>query len=567
MNFTTWDIETTNWNVIQAIGYYNEYRKGVVSTVDEIIEIMEEIGGVFFAHAAGIFDNKFLLEKIFNIYNLEDIKIKLIHNTVGHIEIKNKFTLRDSFYLFPESLKKLGISFEAGEKMDVDRSNIGKYSKKVINDYVLSDCILLYNILKKAEISGFDLSNLTIAQATFKNWKEQTSEVDLENMKTLDRIDPIFRNAYFGGRTEVFRRYGENLNYYDVRSMYPFVMKNYIYPYGMALNTKIFQKDKLGIYNVEVYIPENVYLPPLPFREEKTGKVLFPVGKFETWATNVELNLLNDIQGAEFKVIKGYYWENHTKPFNDYIDYWYNIKQNSSGAMREIAKKHLNCLYGKLGQKRNFKQISFKAPSDIETMIEKNYTLIWMSNTDMTSENIIVDPEKNQIWVYDEPSHVPYSYVHIALFVTSYARAHLYNIMKKILDRNGNIYYCDTDSIFTDILLETGDNLGELGQENNDKISKAVFVSPKLYSYVENEKNKTKAKGCNSEGFTFDNMMEILHGEIYTSKKEGLIGFMEAVKRKKNWIEMRLLERQIDNKFSKREISNDYNTLPLIFKK
>jgi hypothetical protein len=34
------------------------------------------------------------------------------------------------------------------------------------------------------------------------------------------------REAYYGGVTEVYKPYGECLNYYDVNSLYPFVAKN-----------------------------------------------------------------------------------------------------------------------------------------------------------------------------------------------------------------------------------------------------------------------------------------------------------------------------------------------------
>lgn len=566
MKFSVWDIETENWNQITYIGYYNETEQGVVKTVGEIIEIMERIGGVFFAHAAGIFDNKFLLDTILRRYNLKDINIKLIHNNIGHIEIKDKFTLRDSYYLFPDSLAKLAIGFKVGQKMDMDRSNMAQYAKEQVIEYVLSDCILLYKVLKQAEISGFDLNNITIAQATFKNWKTTISKLDLVNMQMLDRLDPILRNAYFGGRTEVFRRYGQNLNYYDVHSMYPYVMKNFDYPYGLSIHTNTYEKGKLGIYNVFVSIPKNCYLPPVPYREEKSNKVLFPVGKFQTWLTNIEIELLKTIKGARFEVIKGFYWEYKFKPFDNYIDYWYNIKQNSDGALYEIAKKHLNCLYGKFGQRRIFNKIVFEPPESVDKMIDLNYNLLFYDGDFEKNDIMNVDPDKLQVWSHDEASHIPYTYVQIAIFITAYARRHLYNIMKSILDKKGNIFYCDTDSVFTDIQLETGDKLGDLGKENKQIISEAVFISPKLYAYIDGNKETVKAKGCNIESLNYELMKLILGGSQIESKKESLIGFLESVKRKKHWLEVRVLKRTIDNKFSKRKIINDYNTLPLILK-
>lgn len=42
--------------------------------------------------------------------------------------------------------------------------------------------------------------------------------------------DKFIRRAYFGGRTYVFQPYGEDLYYYDVNSLYPYIMKEYPMP-------------------------------------------------------------------------------------------------------------------------------------------------------------------------------------------------------------------------------------------------------------------------------------------------------------------------------------------------
>ena len=36
--------------------------------------------------------------------------------------------------------------------------------------------------------------------------------------------DGFIRNAYFGGATDIYKAYGENLHYYDVNSLYPHAM-------------------------------------------------------------------------------------------------------------------------------------------------------------------------------------------------------------------------------------------------------------------------------------------------------------------------------------------------------
>ncbi|GER42509.1 DNA polymerase [Striga asiatica] len=44
--------------------------------------------------------------------------------------------------------------------------------------------------------------------------------------------DSFIRRAYYGGHTDVYKPYGENLYYYDVNSLYPYVMKEFPMPGG-----------------------------------------------------------------------------------------------------------------------------------------------------------------------------------------------------------------------------------------------------------------------------------------------------------------------------------------------
>ena len=37
--------------------------------------------------------------------------------------------------------------------------------------------------------------------------------------------DIFIRDSYYGGAMDYYKAYGENLRYYDVNSLYPFVMK------------------------------------------------------------------------------------------------------------------------------------------------------------------------------------------------------------------------------------------------------------------------------------------------------------------------------------------------------
>ncbi|XLR65359.1 hypothetical protein S83_016031, partial [Arachis hypogaea] len=44
--------------------------------------------------------------------------------------------------------------------------------------------------------------------------------------------DTFIRRGYYGGHSDVYKPHGENLFYYDVNSLYPFVMKTLPMPGG-----------------------------------------------------------------------------------------------------------------------------------------------------------------------------------------------------------------------------------------------------------------------------------------------------------------------------------------------
>ncbi|KAF9369700.1 hypothetical protein CPC16_004323, partial [Podila verticillata] len=112
--------------------------------------------------------------------------------------------------------------------------------------------------------------------------------------------------------------------------------------------------------------------------------------------------------------------------------------------------------------------------------------------------------------------------VSVAAAITSYARIRLHELIQDIKDAGGKMYYCDTDSVYSDInIIEhkvlgpkwcgpgKGDNLGELAPELKKKeeedekdreyIVDAVFIGCKMYGYVTNKgKYHLKSKGTNN---------------------------------------------------------------------
>lgn len=45
--------------------------------------------------------------------------------------------------------------------------------------------------------------------------------------------DTFIRKGYYGGHADVYRSRGNNILYYDVNSLYPFIMKSFSMPAGI----------------------------------------------------------------------------------------------------------------------------------------------------------------------------------------------------------------------------------------------------------------------------------------------------------------------------------------------
>lgn len=109
------------------------------------------------------------------------------------------------------------------------------------------------------------------------------------------------------------------------------------------------------------------------------------------------------------------------------------------------------------------------------------------------------------------------SNVAIAAAVTSYARIEM--IKYKI---NYDIYYTDTDSIFTsdDLTnLELGNEIGLMKDElKGNKINEAYFLGIKQYGYKYFDNNKLIEKsvfaGVSRDSLTFNDVKNIFNGKV-----------------------------------------------------
>ena len=369
-----------------------------------------------------------------------------------------------------------------------------------LSDYLKNDVVGLYDIILKFETLVNSLGGnikLTIGSTALDIYLRNYYEGGL---LAVERLYNEMRSAYYGGRTEVFKTYGRNLYHYDYNSMFPSVMLNN-FPVGSPVEIKgIKNAVEHGIYEIETFIPDDI-VSPLPIRENGT---VFRSGPILGWYAKPYLELLEKL-GINYKINRAILF-NARPIFKNYVNDLYQIKKDSTGAKRLIAKLLLNSLYGKFGQRPVMKKYIYSpTPEDFQKYKLVNFSTVY------------------DIWFYEKFSLLPYSIPQIAAYVTSYSNIKLYEDLAKY-----DVYYCDTDSIVIGDELETSGELGKLKLENY--YDEAVFLGPKFYAGIGPNGETVKIKGLKNNGITFNDFkLALIKGYYYHIVVERFKTFKELL--------------------------------------
>jgi hypothetical protein len=561
-NITTWDIETKGLGGDFVIGgTYNGTDYKEFTTWGDFFNIIKTNPDktVFYAHNAAKYDNRYLLYEAFKrSYKVKNI-LYIQGGFVFKIKINNKtYDFRDSIFLTPGKLKDLCKDFKISQsKKEFDINEWAKNGYPItpeVKEYLKYDCISLYELLEKF-YSEFNVNDvkLTIASTAFNILlKDEKKRKALANY--ISKEDEIeIRKAYKGGRCEVYKRKGENLFKYDVNSMYPFVMRNFLYPAGdmfRAINKReidicINKFKNIGIVKANIKAPYN-HIPYLVKKDETLNKLIAPIGTWADYITTFEyLEALK--RGYEIDIIEAYLYKKKENHFKSYVDNYYNIKKTSTGAKKQIAKLMLNSVYGKFAQKRTNDKIV-----TLPYIIEKGLRI---SNFVPLGSKMYT---KEETYYYDRRINPIQS-----IFVTAYARHILYEGIENIINQGGEVYYADTDAIITDIKLDNNKvsdtELGKWALET--QIEKYIGIDAKLYICDD----KVKAKGIPSteqQKLKYGDFQNMLIGKGKTFKFPSTIGAKEQFKRVNhnttNYIcEIEKTKTLLSSNFNKRALCND----------
>lgn len=334
-------------------------------------------------------------------------------------------------------------------------------------------------------------------------------------------LHDFIRSGYYGGRTELVRASGRNLLYYDINSSYPASMREAM-PIGKPIvvhggdwkrMAEIRKKGYIGFLECEVEIPKGCKLPPLPYRVEEgkrvvfkqpdgtetlvpPGKLIFPTGKLRGVWDFDELALLKHplVRGNVTKVIKSV-WYAEKPIFVDFVDVLYAFRNKSdprnyargvierddkgritnddefNAALAETCKLMLNALYGKFGMKEERTGLSV-------VLNPEDGPSVWPAS----GWPIDGDHDKCLVWEVEHVVNAPYIVPQISAHITALSRMRLWRGMADVVQQGGVVFYCDTDSIMTNVPIPESKLLGGWKLENPpDALLSGEFVLPKMY--------------------------------------------------------------------------------------
>jgi hypothetical protein len=142
---------------------------------------------------------------------------------------------------------------------------------------------------------------------------------------------------------EKFKKdFNDKYYYYDINSLYPSCMiKKYPKPSSAKYsqeNTQYYIKKYHGVSDIKISCPYMKY-PLLPYRSRKSGKLLFPYGKFRGHYSHIELCKALSLGYKILKVYSSIYYTKTFYPFKKYIEDLYKKRLYYKEQDNEIYSK------------------------------------------------------------------------------------------------------------------------------------------------------------------------------------------------------------------------------------
>lgn len=383
--------------------------------------------------------------------------------------------------------KQLGINKLVMPDESASMDEWKEYCKRDV-DVLMNYLISFMLFLRDNDLCGL---GLTLASQAFRSYRHKFMQ-HLIQLHSDENATKLERMAYSGGRVEAYYiGVLPEQDYYklDINSMYPYVMKEKLYPYELVSyseNVSLSRFESLldqyyCIATVSLNTPENAF----PFKGK--NKLTFPIGEYETTLHDIELRYA--LERGYIISVKALAIYNYTDIFSDYVNFFYEQKISAETrgdqVSRQQAKILMNSLYGKFGQRNNNSYIVANA-SGVKYGRITGYS-------ERLKCNVTVNCLGDDMEVSYKEGEAPYSFPAIAGAVTAYARMYLYRLMQEA--KAENVYYCDTDSLIVNASgnqaishLIDNTTLGLLKIEGQSQ--RLIILGAKDYTFGDDVKHK-----------------------------------------------------------------------------
>lgn len=380
-----------------------------------------------------------------------------------------KVELRDSLKKIPLPVRDVPKAFNLeSSKGDIDyemERPVGYLPSQEEWDYLYRDIFIMAQAMRIILASG--MKRLTVGADSLAEFKSLHGKGFERTFPVLSKtVDDDIRLAYRGGiampsKKWARKRVGRGI-VIDKNSMYPWVMRTKLLPYGKPWWSEV-EDDDADLFILSLTFTAKLkpnHIPCIQIKRSiqfNSQEFLEEVKEPTTVSiTSVDLEMWQEQYDLKIWAINGYWnFKGIEGLFNDYIDKWMAVKANSTGGARTIAKLHLNSLYGKFAK-----------------------------NTDVTGKRPVLDETGAVQYVMCDHEESNPVYTAMGAFITAYARQDLIRSAQANYDR---FLYCDTDSLH--LLGEEEPDLWlhptELGawkvEHDGRPFDEAVFLRAKQY--------------------------------------------------------------------------------------
>lgn len=486
-NITAYDFEWIPKKLtIRLCGAYDErlgYRS--YANIESFLLgelVPENAGRWFYAHAGGLADVQFVLEKI-----VQNPKYRVEASFSGSSAIivhikdgEHEWHFCDSYWLLRDKLVNIGKAIgmpklkdyrcpgwpACGHTKETNQEDHCIFYSPMgeLATYNEQDCKILWHAVVDFETAVIDLGgqlNMTIASTAMNLFRRSYLKSPIDNDHA---VNEMARKAYIASRVEVFQFTCEKANYFDINSSFPFSMTfpqpgNVINRMSGRLPTK---EGAIYIADCEISVPE-MYLPAVPYRHK--GRIYFPhKSRWRNWFSSVDIEMCQKYGGKIEQVFSCVEFEKRDD-LAAYAKDLYKRRKNATTAFEKIVFKYLlNSLYGKFAE----------TPEKTALLINPTSTLC--PHKPRHPNNTCMETLFPGAMLCTHEALIPHEWVPISVHITALSRKWLYEYLHQCQE---DVYYCDTDSVITTYELPTSMELGGLKRE--DEIEDGEFIAPKVY--------------------------------------------------------------------------------------